>query len=261
MNDFWAPLLFLICAFGLLSLGVLYLFVWLNRRSLLHQAEIKRLEKQKQKDLLSASIEVEETQRKELGQNFHDDVGPMLTVVRMNLEQLKSKTQMPETVKLIEVLQQRTDEAHERVRSVSRSLVPPSLQRYGLKGAMETFIKEINSLGKLKVRTVIHEPEQLSAFAKLNVFRIFQELVNNVLRHAQASEAWIVLVRDEDQYILTVTDNGIGFSKTNISDYGVGLRSLVARASVLDAELTIENSAESGASVKLFIPTHPEYNR
>lgn len=192
-------------------------------------------------------IEALEYERRRLAQDLHDDVGATLSTAKGYLSVLNRKGTTPKLLQAQLLL----DEAAEELRMISHQLMPKHFDKIGLAKAIEETVRKV-STDKLYVQFMcIGQTQKLTTETETLIFRMVNELVRNIQKHAQATEATVQLAYHDTFLNLIVEDNGTGF---NIHQgEGVGLRNLRTKAEYLNAELAIDTS-EYGTSVILTIP-------
>ena len=146
------------------------------------------------------------------------------------------------------------DEACKDVRDISRNLRPNALEKLGLSAALKDLINRYNSRGRLDISLHINDVDGiLNEDAKLHVYRIIQELLNNALKHAQASEIDVQINKNDEDIMVMVEDNGIGFVESEV-EKGLGLGNLQSRVNLLKGEISIDSVPKQGTSVIVHIP-------
>ena len=143
-----------------------------------------------QKELLEKTVATQEEERNRIAQELHDDIGSKLNVIHLNLHSLKGDIQKSKDVtKLLEDIDISLQKSIERARQISHELVPPTLRKFGLQSAIDDLQGEINRTGVVKLITHhLTEWEVKKELSQLHLYRIIQELVQNALKHAQASQ-------------------------------------------------------------------------
>ena len=206
-----------------------------------------------------ALIEGQEAERRRIAQELHDGLGQSLTAIRLHLNALESDvSQFAEKnkeafEKLKFILQTTTQE----VKSISRDLMPNVLKDYGLLKALEFLCQTINETNqahvKLQVYGLEHEPNQP---IKVGLYRVAQELINNALKHAQATRIDVQLIKHDTSVVLTVEDDGHGFdvSSHDSSHSSYGLRNMKTRVKSLNGTFTIDSHPGVGTAVTVEIP-------
>jgi len=218
-------------------------------------SEVKRLEKEnlqmrlnQQKNLLLAILNAQEEERRRISESLHNGVGQILFATKLNLDQV-ARLVPSQAIKTTEKL---LEDAIIETRRVSHELVPVILKDFGLREAIQD-ICNIYNQKSLQVHCRLEGlKERLESYLELAVYRISQELLNNVVKHAQASEATLHLSKRADHMILQVQDNGIGLTKEEIKTKGIGLRTIRDRVKLLNGTVSI-TSPRSGKGTLITI--------
>lgn len=239
--------LIILISFALLL--VLSLFIWWRRNAIqkvrLKDAQIRQMAQEHEIEVLNSLVEGEEKERSRIAKELHDGVNGMLTAIKLNVEegQVENGTSLGEMV----------ERTMAEVRNISHNLMPANLLQFGLPDALRDYTDQIRQSGKLDVDLVcLNLEERLKRTVELSVYRIVQELMNNIVRHSGATQALIQLSREGDMLYLTVEDNGRGFSPATGST-GIGLQSLNERVQILNGKMEFESSKEMGTSVHIEI--------
>jgi signal transduction histidine kinase len=229
-----------------------------NRKQLQNKRK-RDAELLQQQELRSrAAIEAEERERVRIARELHDGIGQQLSAAKLTLSGLSSLVlkDNPQQEELFQNATQLIDDAVKEVRSVSHSMMANALIKAGLAGAVRDFVQKVSASGSLKVDLEIVElNERLDPTIETVLFRVLQEVVNNIIRHAQASVISIQLIRHDDELVLVVEDNGIGFnvSKHKESE-GIGLRNIRSRVDFLNGNLNIDSYPGKGTTITVEIP-------
>lgn len=235
--------------------GIIIAFM-LVRRYHIKRDQKHNLELIKQRDEhLAALVEVQENERKELAKELHDGVGQLLSGLKLGLSALKVKIEKDEdNIRNLNELIQIIDQTSSEVRGISHRMMPRILQEEGLVPAIDDMLEK--SFRYTHVEWVFEHyglkeryPEKL----EISLFRICQELVNNIIKHSEASKVSVQLVQNQSFLILFVEDNGRGFN-TNNQDKGIGLLNIATRLKNLHGEFTMEPSPDSGLTATVRIP-------
>lgn len=211
----------------------------------------------KEKELRSKSIiEAEEKERVRIAKDLHDGVAQTMTAAKMQLEHFIDKVSGDERVN--SSLQNAFDlirEAAAEVRAVSHSMVPNALLKSGLVAALRDFVGKVNT-ERLKVNLIVHGlNDRLDENVETVVYRVLQELVNNVIKHAHASEITIQLIREKTELSIVVEDNGNGFDTSTLSEKaGIGLKNIESRIEYLNGSVHFDSSPGKGTTVMVEIP-------
>lgn len=226
-----------------LAFAVMRYRLAVNQRKLAEEEAI-RLQQEKQLVAAKAALDSEAAERSRLAKDLHDGLGSMLSVVKLNLPQMKSGTvvgaiDVPRFQKALGMLD---DSIHE-LRRVAHHMMPESLMRYGLKASLADFCNAIPGVDFHYFGNEGRLPEQL----EILVYRCIHELVNNALKHAEATHINVQLVQESDRISFTVQDDGVGFDQHAASD-GMGLRNIRQRVAAFQGEMGIYSS-EHGTEI------------
>src|SRR5690606_35452272 len=211
---------------GTVILFVALAFAYIRSRVAVHQRklaeeEAQRLKQEKQVVAVQATLDGETAERMRLAKDLHDGLGSMLSLVKFNLPQVKGEAAVLESVdvsrfqKAIGML----DDSIQELRRVAHHMMPESLLRYGLKASLTDFCADIPIADFHYFGDETRLPEKMD----IMIYRCIHELVNNALKHAQASRINVQLVQDKDRISFTVQDDGIGFDQELVSE-GMGLQ-------------------------------------
>ena len=206
---------------------------------------------------------VETNERRRLSRELHDEVGQLLTALKFDLEasrQALSDRAVAEagcayerTVRALET----TDELFVRLRRVVRALRPSVLEELGLKDALEAMVSEIQSRSDLVCSVSVEgkaAEDAATPTIEAALYRMAQELVTNVVRHAQAMTLSVVLEADASQWRLTVQDDGVGFNPKTESITGMGIRGVRERAEILGGHVDVSSLLGAGTTITIWIP-------
>lgn len=199
--------------------------------------------------ILAAGLQAEENEKKRISEVLHNGIAQMLYAVKLNIDQLKNTEEKPSYDHLMQLLNQSIRD----VRNISFELAPSILTDFGLAATLEDMAFRLSS-NNLKVGTkVSHTCKSLPFQTQLNIFRIVQELVNNSIKHAQASNISIDVNKKVKNTFITVADNGIGFETNNTAETpkGIGLSSIKNRLRLYIGTLNIESSPQTGTTVQI----------
>lgn len=246
-------------AFVVLLAILLVLFMVIYQKRIVNQdIRLQKLQNERQQVLLKATIEGQERERERMAKDLHDGIGSLLSGLSLNLKYQKNQED-PNTKRamFLEEACRLVDEGIENVRSVSHNLIPSTLENFGLISAMEECIKPINSNSDLTFLIHnVHEPFRLPKDIALGLLRVFQELVQNTIKHSRATEAVTYLEYYPDSVSLKYMDNGIGFDFDNNNSDGIGIRNMQSRVQALDGIIEINKNVKSGFEVKINIPVY-----
>jgi len=206
--------------------------------------------KEKQVQITSAVITAQEKERTFLGQELHDNINPVLATVQLYMD--CAIVNSDQRVTLLKESKTLINKAVEEIRTISNSLIPKPFSQISLKEAISDICKNINKASDLQFLADWDNVDDnlLSDKMKLTIFRIVQEQITNIIKHAQAKEVVIEIYQEKGSLILSIKDDGVGFdisSKRN----GVGLQNISSRAELLDGEVIINSSPGKGCELQV----------
>ncbi|HLP74029.1 MAG TPA: sensor histidine kinase [Bacteroidales bacterium] len=221
----------------------------------LQQQRIIELETEKQLEATEAVLKGEEQERTRLAKDLHDGLGGMLSGIKYSFTTMKGNLVMtPENHQAFERSMDMLDSSIREMRRVAHNMMPEALIRFGLDTALNDFCNDINQSGALKVnyQSLGMENISIDSTVAITLYRIVQELINNVMKHAQARTAIVQVTKSNNILSVTVEDDGKGFDtgilKTN---KGIGWASVQNRVEFLKAKLDIRSKAGEGTSVQI----------
>lgn len=211
-----------------------------------------------QTEKTSAIVEAEERERIRLAKELHDGVGPMLSIAKFQLENAMSQTKFNsiEQESLFQNTNTMIDDAAREIRTVSHDLMPNALLMQGLVSAVRDFVNRLSLTGKVKVSLdVANLDERLPQLTETVLYRVLQELVGNIIRHSEATNVQIQLIRNENELTMMIEDDGKGFDTTKMADFkGIGLKNIISRIDFLNGKVNFDSSPNSGTTVIVEIP-------
>jgi signal transduction histidine kinase len=259
----WALLIgtlaMLMMAFFVISFVIYY-----QKRKFEQEKKLNEIEKNHSRLLLDTALNSEETERRRIAQDLHDDIGTMLSLTKLSLNQLgkiagerggKEEQIMKKTQSLVE-------ETILHVRRITRDLVPTTLERFGLAEAIDEFIHKLEEGNNLTIsfHADAEEMPRQGPKIELNLYRVMQELVNNAIKHACCSKIEIDLEVTGKFIGLRVSDNGTGFDPELIKESnlaGLGLLGIESRLAILNGTIQYGKAANGGSSAFVQIPVLP----
>lgn len=241
----------------LLALSVFFFFITYQKRMLKKQLELNETRARQQEEILRNTITAQEKERKRIAQDLHDEVGAMLSVVKLNVGRIEKKSEEPVAKELAAETKTYLDEVITQVRRISRSLLPPSLEKLGLYFALEELANWVNKADQLKI-TCWKSGEQFRFDNKkeLAIFRIVQELLNNAIKHAEASTIMVnARFSPGKNLMISITDNGKGFNLKDKMNTGLGLKNLESRTQMMNAKIKMKSTPGKGTTAIIYLNT------
>lgn len=214
----------------------------------------KQLQKEKLRRLRSV-IDGQDRERQRLARELHDSLGQSLIAVRLQLESTE-KPGLSQVRTAIDLSKGMIDQAIDEVRRISNDLQPAALDELGLETALRTRIMELAAIAGIDATVESHGSlSRLEKKSKIYLYRIAQEAVTNIIKHARATEMTISLSRNEQTVSLSVSDNGKGFILDPTSyAHRNGIQNMRERASLLEGTFTIESAPKAGTQINVTIP-------
>jgi PAS domain S-box-containing protein len=216
----------------------------------------KRLERK----LLSVVIQTEEKERERFSKDMHDGLGPLLSAIKLYVNELDSDEMDPgERKAFVKHINELIDDAVVSTRTISNNLMPRVIHEYGISKAVTSFCNKINQTNQLKINYVEEGiPLDLDPNIQLILFRVISELINNTLKHAQATEVAIFLRMDSKHIKLDFSDNGVGFDVSGVlqdKNTGIGLKSIMSRISSIKGRMELFSEKGKGFRIEIEIDT------
>ncbi len=213
------------------------------------EQQVKQLEQEKQLVATQAILDGETAERSRLAKDLHDGLGGMLSVIKLNLKDLKSPSVMEdEDVDRFGNALEMLDQSIGELRRVAHHIMPESLMRYGLKVSIEDFCRAIPGANFY----YLGEDPKLDKQLEVLIYRCAYELINNAVKHAEATTINVQLVVDNGIVSLTVQDNGIGFNPDEMAN-GSGLNNIKTRVSAYNGKLNIQSAPGKGTEISIEI--------
>lgn len=261
ITGFFSALLLGTIGMLFLAITLIIFIIFHQRRVILYQLKMQHMEAEQQKVLLRASIELQEEERQRIAADLHDDAGPLLATARLYLTENMVNQDKPTQLQTIYSTKEIIDEAIQLIRNISHSLMPPTLKDFGLESAVNDFFQKINGSGSLNVNCLFTDYKiRLKPEKELIIFRVIQELINNILKHSNSSFIHLIELNAEDKMIIQLHHDGKGltqedFIKMSNSNVGLGLKNIQSRLKVILGDIHFEHdTSDSLYKVSINIP-------
>lgn len=216
------------------------------------EAELIKYRIEQQKIITETTIQAQEKEREEIGKELHDNINQILAAARMQLEM---GMKVNEGKDLLIKSNQNIILAIKEIRQISQALVAPSLTNTSLPDAVNEMIDSINNAStvKLELNKDQYTEEKIDEKIKITFYRIVQEQINNIVKHAKASYATITLSSNSEKINLIIRDNGVGFDPAKTKG-GIGLRNISNRAKFYGGSAEIDSTPGAGSTLTVTIP-------
>ncbi|KAF2331042.1 tetratricopeptide repeat-containing sensor histidine kinase [Flavobacterium ginsenosidimutans] len=255
-------MLFAVLSF-VLFLIVLFLWSWNNyqkkisfQKEVNHKQELEALENQQKLSVSNALIEGEEIERKRIARDLHDGLGSMLSglKIHLNLADRENNENAPNINGML-------NDSIKELRNISQNLMPESLMKLGLEHALRDLCASHSTVETTIEFQYLIKKTTLPQHFKIMIFRIIQELLNNALKYAKASQILVSCSQNKDVFFITVEDNGIGFNVEYAEKRdGMGLRNIKNRVAFLNGKLEIDSISGKGTSTYIELKYNPNHD-
>lgn len=235
----------------LLGIIIAYFVVTMIR----HQRRNIRLYRAK----IKAEISTAEGERKRIATDLHDELGPLLSAVRIQINHLSVQPGNDE--KILALANRHIDDVLTKTREISYNLLPNTLVRKGLVKATEEYINKLRDVHELNIRFSSDGDVSLGSEREVNVYRIIQEIIHNTIKHSKASQLVIEFKKQGDVLVLMTADNGKGFNFDDAMNNGngLGLINLQSRAEILNAKFNYSSETGKGTQYIFEVPLKETY--
>ncbi|MBU0696950.1 MAG: hypothetical protein KKE39_10575 [Bacteroidetes bacterium] len=234
--------------------SLLFFLLYIKKKTTLHQQN-ENMKVAFQQELLQTQIEIQEETFAYISEEIHDNIGQVLSFLKLNLT-VDAANSKEELIEKIEGSQEIVTQVIKDVRALSKSLSYEFLKDFGLVETIKYEIERINQTGLYQTHfNVFGDPFSFPNQHNLLIFRIFQECLNNIIKHSSATEIDVAIGYYDHHAELMIKDNGIGFDQDlDIKNDGAGLKNMKKRARLLSANVEVTAQPGKGTMIKLYIP-------
>jgi two-component system, NarL family, sensor kinase len=236
--------------------SIVVFVVFYQKRMIQEQLKRQSLEFEYQQKMMQAELESQESERRKLAADLHDSIGGMLSTIRVGITTMGRL--LPEPGGLDET-KQMLDDTITSVRRISRDLMPSTLEKFGLIYAVKELCERFQGTSRIQVQCLEQgDVSGMEPQRQLMIFRIVQELLNNAVKHAQATKITVQLSIDDEVHV-SVEDDGVGFDAEQMKfdkqgSKGLGLFNIENRARLLGGALVFEKGRTKGTKTSLTLP-------
>jgi two-component system, NarL family, sensor kinase len=238
-------------------LGMIFFY---QRKRQKQERELIRLKEEYEQEVLRSQLEIQETTMKTIAQELHDNIGQTLSVIKLWM----SIAPIEKDHEAYEGVQNSKEMLHKVIRDMAdltKSLHTDRIADIGLSEAINFDLASIRRAGVLKIHfdtmgDEFHFPDQKSIF----IFRMYQEMINNIIKHSKAGSVKVDLVyADNDTFVMTIQDDGVGFDvqkkkESGSGSSGLGLKSMQNRAKMIGGNLSIQSEPGKGTAITVTVP-------
>ncbi len=237
---------------------VIFIILFYQKKKFQHHQQLTTMDKQYTEELLRTKLEIQEETFKTISQEIHDNIGQTLSFVKLNLNTVDVSNAEDIKGKLAESKNLLTKSIHD-LRDIARSLSPDFLNEIGLTGAIEQQLLLLEKSKQYKCTLAVEgEVYKNNQQCELVIFRIVQELLNNIVKHSEANTIKIEMKYLPEKLTITVCDNGKGFDTTAMqsteTNQGLGLRNMHNRMTLINGSMNIHSNANEGTSALIELP-------
>jgi len=250
-----------------LTVGLVIFIIMHQRRVQRFQQTLQKMEIEQQKMMLNASIKMQEEERQRLAADLHDDAGPLLATARLYLNENLVNQDKSHQLQSIFQARQIIDDTIQLIRNISHDLMPPTLKNFGLESAINDLFQKISGSGTVNASQRFHDyKDRMKTEKELLIFRIVQELINNILKHSNSSFIHLTQNVHADKFYLRIHHDGRGivqsdFEKLNKSNIGLGLKNISSRIRLLQGEIVFEKDiSQTYYKVTIEVPKDDPYS-
>jgi len=231
---------------------IVILVAYINQRKKKHLEEKQTMQLSFQQEILRSQLEIQEQTFSNISQEIHDNVGQILSLAKVQINIMNESDNMNGA--MLNDVKENVSKALADLRDIAKSLSSERIRNMSIVDAVRLETERINKSGFINA-TVLSEGEERNTEVqkKLILFRIIQECLQNIIKHAQASEVYLQFNYLPGILVVIVKDNGRGFDvyKAMGNSTGLGLQNIKNRASLIGAELTIESSLDKGSTIMI----------
>lgn len=241
----------------LLFLGILFLVMVLyyNNKKVQQLKEKQAMKDLFEKQLLQSKLEIQEQTFNFISQEIHDNVGQVLSLAKVQLNIMDQQQEVDKSI--LKEVKISISKAMTELRDIAKSLSREKMQSFDLLEAITDEVKRLNSTGSIKATmTVKAYSRHLIEQYKLILFRLIQESMQNILKHAKASEIEISIDINFEKSIIVISDNGIGFDvEAELKmQSGLGLKNMINRAHLIGSKVDVQSTCQYGTTITIILP-------
>ncbi len=222
---------------------------------MIRERKLKEIIEIEQKDKINSILLAEEAERKRIALELHDGIGPLISLVKINLDFIEDSlidkfNNNPKKIFFNTKLN--VDKIAKEIRYLQYNLLPGSLQQFGLEDTVIEFIRDFTQYSNIEVEYEINiDRNKLNLHLEISFYRIIQELMNNIAKHSKATHVYIGLFNDDTLLSLLVKDNGIGFDVQKIGSKNLGIKNLKTRVQNLGGKVSIVSEHNKGSFIEI----------
>lgn len=247
----------------LLAVSIVIFIIMYQRSMIAHQLELKKINDQKELELIQASIQSEEEERNRIAAELHDDVVATLASARLYLYKTRDMSYDEHNINQSKAL---LDQSISSIRNISHKLQPATLQHLGLERSLQSLLETIHQSGVIKTEyTSITGLPRIADHVELAAYRISQELITNILKHSGAGDLQVGATATDGHIEIVFTYRGSGMSQQMYEEQifkkgATGLKNIVNRLKSINASIKFDQLEEQLFTTTLTIPLTEQAN-
>ncbi len=220
------------------------------------ERKISKLREESQTRILNAILDGREAERKEVAEILHDNVSALLSSANLHIQACKThfNGETPPEVGKTQVI---INEASQKIRDLSHTLVSSILLKFGLSHAIRDMIEKYEN-SQLHIHSSIDKLPRYNEKFEIKIYNIIQELFNNIIKHSKASKVGVDIFEAKKRVFIKITDNGVGFDASTIAKKeGVGINQINARVYMMNGKFDIDSKINQGTTIEVMLPVVP----
>lgn len=247
---------FLAGVFGMILLSILLVsfFVVYQRKLFAQERQRREKEKEHQKNLLVAAVEVQEMERRRIARDLHDEIGSLLSATRLYLRQIKGSNPAEKQETIRDQALSILDDLIKNTRRITHDLLPPALEKFGFKAAAEDLCDRITKSEALQVTFNATTELRPTERGENALYRVLQELLSNTMKHANAKMVSVELFSDQNNISFVYQDDGDGFDLSDAKKGGLGLLNMESRIALVHGTIRPKTAPGEGFLIEISLP-------
>ncbi len=241
---------------AIMTSGLFAFVLQYRKKKKIELLEKESIAQQHAQELLNNRLDIQQKTMEDIGRDLHDNIGQKITLASIYTQQMQHANDYSNIEDKIGNLTTLLNETLQDLRAVSKNLTNANIERNALKELLEIEVKQIEQSKKCAVQwTCSLQTDALSVNEKLVLLRIAQEFIQNSLKYSKCTEIFIAFEKINEQYCLTLKDNGIGFDVEQVQQQnrGIGLANMKRRAEIIGAQIQLKSKIGLGTSVEITV--------
>jgi len=207
----------------------------------------------RRKEILNAIYQTEDRERNRIAKDLHDNIGAILSTIKLLAGSIKHLDSLSEIKTIANNISDMSESSITELRTIIKNIIPSQIQQNGWVKEIELLKIKIERTRTIQIYITSTLNKRFRYDVEMNLFRIIQELINNVIKHAQANKINLSIIENKDLLFIRFEDDGIGFEIDNIQD-GIGLKSLEARVNLYQGHIVLTSQHRLGTSYDISLP-------